>query len=243
MFFDEKIIVRINSIQELNVLEVIVQNETETEIAHIKHLPDSCPICNKGIEPKFINGVKHDEYALQLMLQCTFRDCKKLFIANYYRIQRGEYFNLKFVTPRNPIKQEFDQVINEVSPDFVSIYNEAYEAEQRRLTQICGPGYRKALEFLIKSYLISIEPNDTDIIEKTPLQECITKRIPDGNLKTCAKRAVWLGNDETHFRRKWKNKDISDFHTLIELTIYWIIGEIKTKQFSEEMQESKPPKE
>jgi hypothetical protein len=44
--------------------------------------------------------------------------------------------------------------ISKVSPDFCAIYEEAFKAEQYSLLLVAGPGYRKALEFLIKDYII-----------------------------------------------------------------------------------------
>ena len=48
----------------------------------------------------------------------------------------------------------FTVVIQEISFDYCSIYNEAHKAEQQGYLQVCGPGYRKALEFLVKDFLL-----------------------------------------------------------------------------------------
>ena len=61
--------------------------------------------------------------------------------------------------------------------------------------------------------------------------------MDNGNVKTCAKRAAWLGNDETHFVRKWEGKDIEDLKTLIQLTINWIQSDILTRDYEEKMPE------
>ena len=63
----------------------------------------------------------------------------------------------------------------------------------------------------------------------------ITKYIDDSNIKNVAKRAVWLGNDETHYIRKWEDKDLSFLTKLIDLTIHWIEAEELTKTMIEEM--------
>jgi hypothetical protein len=56
--------------------------------------------------------------------------------------------------------KEFSEHVQEISANFCCIYNEAHEAEQLGLTQICGVGYRRALEFLIKDCLVSIRPDE-----------------------------------------------------------------------------------
>ena len=54
-----------------------------------------------------------------------------------------------------------------------------------------------------------------------------------------ASRAAWLGNDETHYIRKWVDKDVQNLKSLIDLTIRWIESEIETKQLLTEMPENK----
>ena len=54
-------------------------------------------------------------------------------------------------------------------------------------------------------------------------------------VKSCAEKAVWLGNDETHYERKWENKDINDLKLLIKLTLHHIEAEILTEKFEAEM--------
>jgi len=120
------------------------------------------------------------------------------------------------------------------------IYNEAFQAEQYRLTQICGPGYRKALEFLIKDYAIKKHPTKEQTILKEQLMPCITNYTID-NIKKVAKRAAWLGNDETHYIRKWENNDLQDLKKLVELTVHWIEMEELTKSLESDMPD-RPPK-
>lgn len=33
---------------------------------------------------------------------------------------------------------------------------------------------------------------------------------------------MWLGNDETHYVRRWEEKDLSDLKRLISMTVSWI---------------------
>ena len=45
----------------------------------------------------------------------------------------------------------------------------------------------------------------------------------------------WLGNDETHYVRKWEEKDIRDLKILIRLTESWIQNSILTDKYLREM--------
>ena len=58
-------------------------------------------------------------------------------------------------------------------------------------------------------------------------------------IKAVAKRAVWLGNDETHYVRKWEEKDVQDLKGLIRLTILWIEKVKETERLLAEMPEGR----
>ena len=107
--------------------------------------------------------------------------------------------------------------------------------ESQGLLQICGVGYRKALEFLIKDYLIATKSSDPNKIKSMALGTCIENYVTEGNVKAVAERAVWLGNDETHYERKWVGKDLADLKTMIDLVVHWITVEYPTKSALESM--------
>jgi hypothetical protein len=125
--------------------------------------------------------------------------------------------------------------INSISPSFSEIYNQASFAEAANLDKISGVGYRKALEFLIKDYCIVLNPDKEKEIKTTFLGRIIGNFVSDPNIKACAERAAWLGNDETHYVRKWQDKDINDLKELIRLTMQWIKNDIRTRKHIEEM--------
>ena len=102
--------------------------------------------------------------------------------------------------------------------------------------EIAGVGYRKALEFLIKDYCIHKTPEKSDIIKRTNLGSVIENFVEDTNIKNCAKRATWLGNDETHYTKKWEDRDISDLKILIKLSCGWINSNLLTEKYLQEMQ-------
>lgn len=119
------------------------------------------------------------------------------------------------------------------------MYNEAAEAEHRELKGICGAGYRRALEFLIKDYLINEKARDKDEVVGKFLGNCISEQIDDKRIKDCAKRAAWLGNDQTHYYRQWADQDLEELKVLIDLTVNWIHNEALTEKFRSEMPENK----
>jgi len=207
----------------------------------INNYPDVCPWCEKGIQPKTVVGHSlgnlwdYDEI-VEYIFKCPNNDCGRYFIAYYKKVDRtSDYFVLNccripcFLEPFSPSEE-----INNVSPSFSEIFNQSKIAEDMGLKQICGGGYRKSLEFLLKEYLIKENPERKEYIKSAQLGDLIDK-MTEGKIQTCAKRAAWLGNDEIHFLRKWEDKDISNLKDLIKLTQNWIESEIMTKKYSEDM--------
>jgi len=202
---------------------------------NVDKLPNECPYCHKFIHPKelFKSNIQNSRL-LEIVFKCANFECDKLFIGYYYL--NGSYYYKNCNT--GYFKQiEFKAVINEISPAFVKIYNEAFFSEQNRLLEICGVGYRKAIEFLIKDYLISKYPENEDKIKNKFLGNCIKDDISDFRIKDVAERAVWLGNDETHYVRLWEAKSLQDLKNLIDLIVHWIEYEELTSKMIEEMPE------
>jgi hypothetical protein len=218
---------------------VVVRNTDDNKDTYIeidKH-PDMCPICHNKITPKQIVGfLLHRYNEAQIIYKCPSEECHRCFIADYMQeIGPHSTYYFSSTSPWRFDKQEFRATIKEVSTSFCNIYNEALEAETRRLTQICGAGYRKALEFLIKDYLIIAKKEPKETISKVKLGECINKYIQNEHIKKCASRAAWLGNDETHYYRKWENKDLQDLKTLIQLTVNFIDSDLLASKYEKEM--------
>jgi hypothetical protein len=145
---------------------------------------------------------------------------------------------------RHTQTKEFQKNIVTISPVFCEIFQQAALAEENGLKHICGPGYRKALEFLIKDFLILHKFKDDlktqDEIKRTFLGPVIEKFVDDNRVKQCAKRATWLGNDETHYTRRWEDKDLKDLKSLIMLTVNFTDSSIEADRYLNDMADAKP---
>jgi hypothetical protein len=195
---------------------------------------DECPICHKKIIPKTCFCKKNNFQNYDIIYCCTNLKCNKFFIANYIAL-KADYLCINYLEPKYPNITYFSDEISSISPKFIEIYNQSLAAETYNLSSIVGIGLRKGLEYLIKDYLISkYKDKEEEIINKF-LGNCISTYINDLKIKSCAERSVWLGNDETHYLKKWENKDIEDLKTLIQLTIYWIESEILTEKYIKDM--------
>jgi hypothetical protein len=228
----------------MNPLQVLTW-EGDDAVVQYDTNPDSCPICHSHIHPidskcDCLVGMGMNR-VLERVLRCPRRDCQRLFIARYRPRDNSNSYYLLYSVPFELADHSFDPSLKTISPDFCSIYNEAQKAEQLQLKLVCGPGYRKALEFLIKDYVSKLHPTPEDKtkIEKMPLMTCITEYVKDPKVQAMAARAVWLGNDETHYLRKWDGKDLKDLESLIQLTCYWIMSDQLTNDAVLDMPEGK----
>jgi hypothetical protein len=204
---------------------------------NIDYFPQECPVCNNSQYPKLLNAFistrKTNE--IQLSFLCTHPKCENLFIAHYNKNNILNEYNVGKTEPKHPSKVKISEPIENISPQFVNILNQSLIAEGLELDQLTGIGLRKALEFLIKDFAIHNEPKKIDAIKKIPLSKCIDNYIKDPKIKNCAKLATWLGNDETHYVRKWEDKDITDLKILIKLTTNWIENYLLTEKYKLEM--------
>lgn len=207
------------------------------EYIEVNVLPDSCPICNFGISPDYMTGLRCDPSDnVDALFVCPKINCKKMFIASYRKDIMKGCFMLRSLLPRTLKAVTVVQEVADISPQFAEIYNQAFQAEAYGLGEIAGVGFRKSLEYLIKDYCTKQQPEKEEDIKKRPIAQVIEAFVSNENVKQCAKRAIWLGNDETHYVRKWEGKDIKDLKLLIQITVNWIQQEVITKKLLEDMQ-------
>lgn len=225
-----------------------VNDEKSNHLLNCKPAPDTCPICHQGIVPTQIgqNLIRneHEQIVLiELLYRCPKHKCHHAFVA-YYRqnVQNRRLdgdFKLRDTQPYQIENELKSEEIANLSPSYVDIFRQSRAAEHYGLMMIAGCGYRKALEFLIKDYLISKRPEEKENIEKLLLGRCINEYVDDSKLNKCAKKAAWLGNDEVHYMRKWEDRDIQDLKILMQLTETWIESNLLTEKYEKNMNKRK----
>ncbi len=213
----------------------------QDSLLNINRDPDCCPVCKVSARPirQAVVTISKGSKVVEIVYRCPCEPCASLFIAQYYHIGSTHY-DLRRTFPSVSSSHAPSTEVETISPAFGTIYNQALDAENLGLTEIAGMGFRKALEFLIKDYCISKNPGKDESIKKTLLGPCIQNFVADPNIKACAERATWLGNDETHYTRQWQSHDIEDLKRLVRLTENWITNEVATTNYLSTMQ--KPSK-
>lgn len=199
-------------------------------------MPHICPRCNQGsiflYKSACVNKSieRHWEGIAYVWFLCPI--CEKTFIGEYM----GEIDMVSppmqeisiFPQTYDSNEKQFTQDIRELSPRFVEIYLQANKAEKMGLTQICGMGYRKALEVLVKEYAIYKNPDDEAVIIEYRLGKCIEAYFRENEkLYVLAKASSWLGNDETHYRKRHEHYGIDDMKSFIDILLSYIDSELK----------------
>lgn len=137
----------------------------------------------------------------------------------------------------------FSKTIQKYSKKFIKIYNQARQAERSGLDEICGLGYRKAFEFLVKDYAMRGESTEEKRrIKKLRLVNCIDLYILNDDVNRLSHGIRDLGNDHAHYVKIWKGKTLEDLKKLIDLVIDWMEMEDKLKKNSERIEKTMPGK-
>lgn len=211
----------------------------------VDKLPHECPVCHHAIKPEVIAArfVSTGNHRVRIAFVCPVDTCQELFIGAYHNGASTVTSSVSQLQQQHALRAvelvAFPSPIQEISPLFCETYNQANIAESNDLDQIAGPGYRKALEFLIKDFLINYKfKEDAETANKVRgmfLGKCISDLIDEDRIKQCSSRAAWLGNDETHYTRKWEEKDINDLKALLNMTVNWIDLVIQSDTYLKDM--------
>ena len=137
-------------------------NTYANQSRQLDKLPVECPVCGVTIIPQFFSQGFVANNVLELFSRCANHKCSRSFIS-LYRLDPGrsqgqpaqQYFSFERSLPVEAKRKETPPEIATLSPSFAKIAAQAQTAEASGLDEVAGPGYRKALEFLIKDYAIS----------------------------------------------------------------------------------------
>lgn len=207
-------------------------------------LEPTCPHCGIPIDPTVLsvnaNSLKTEiQGSFAVFLACTNPACKKYHVQafSYEKYNSSSAISVGNKIPysyKPLLKNDLPQEIRDTFPEFDQVYNQALEAESMGLDQIAGLGFRKSLEFLIKSFAIRKEPKSEESIKKESLNNTIQNRYKElPRIQNLLELSAWIGNDEAHFVRKHTSLDIQTMKRFIRSASMFISGELDF-EFSDE---------
>ncbi|VBB05606.1 Hypothetical protein LUCI_0816 [Lucifera butyrica] len=191
--------------------------------------PSICPHCLQGGHPTYLSAnsrlstipEEKGKRIIAIIFLCATCECT--YLGEYKEVSKKVYQCVN-IYPHPKPKLDIPFEIKEHFPDFYEIYRQSAIAESSNLDKIAGMGYRKAVEFLVKSYLIDLYPDERENILKEALGASI-KRIEYKNIQMIAKAATWLGNDQTHIIQKHPDYDVEDIKIFTLALSHLILAE------------------
>lgn len=181
--------------------------------------PAQCPHCGICCDPLILGSTFISPFTAKppqfvfLIFQCTA--CKKLFTATY-EVTNGKS-HICCMTPFKPSTFS-DELIEKISPRFIEVYNQALRAKDNKDLNLAAIGYRSELEILIKDYAINELNEPPEKVIKLKLFEAISNYLPENMLSTADVVRI-LGNDHTHYERKYPELDFNLLQKYMDIFI------------------------
>lgn len=194
--------------------------------------PGQCPACKTSIDEKVLSSysVPKDNGDVYVFILFFCSKCECCFLGVYkYAAYSSSSHKLEMIglIPKGEQLTLFSENIKLLSPRFIEIFHQSEKAEHWGLSEICGMGYRKALEFLVKDYVIFSNPDIADLIKKKQLSPCIKDHIDSQRIKTLAAASAWIGNDETHYIRQNEEYNVDHLKAFISAMVSFIDSELE----------------
>lgn len=182
--------------------------------------PMLCPICGAFQDGTIASRLIHPGYdgirIGTIAYKCTH--CLKHYLVTY-RIDVANKI-AEFAGFYPPMSGSYqNQILESVSPRFISSYNQALHAEIRGDIELAAIGYRQALECLVKDYAINECGADREKVVKTKLFDAISEYLGEKDLISAADVVRILGNDYAHYERKYPQHDFELLKRYMEIFI------------------------
>lgn len=186
---------------------------------HSTEIPIICPYCGAYIQPAQSRSVGIS-YNNGIIILVTFyvTCCNKLFFSTYEKTSSNNALKLLYTYPLYQL-DKLPKCIHEISPRFVELYKQANYAESMNFFELAGTGYRNALEVLIKDYAINeLNKPKKEVVSKK-LFKAIELYLPNIKLSNSADVVRVLGNDHTHYERRYEDIDFDILKQYLKIFI------------------------
>lgn len=182
---------------------------------------NKCPFCEEEIAPYVLSKTDTDmsTRTFAIIAQCPC--CNKYFTMAYnlpFGTKIPELIEYKY---NRKLDLKLSTELEKISKEFIKIYKEALTAELYKLDTIAGLGLKKAIEFLIRDYLINIKKLNKKNMLELPLIKII-KNIGDEKIVKLASSYSWI-NYNDFYNSSFEKKDIEEMKKLIDILSKYFI--------------------
>lgn len=188
------------------------------------NVPDKCPHCGCDFSAEVLSTVQspNNSWVFASVLICRF--CSNISYIDVIKPPSTNFCKKNNFYPQKAVCDLPDEIEN-YYPEFVNIYKQSLDAEAANLHDICGMGFRKALEILVQQYIFDKYPNDIEKMKNFSIAN-LTDRIDNPIIKELSTKIRKLGNDQVHTGHL-KNPDygIKDIKNFLQALCYYILME------------------
>lgn len=181
--------------------------------------PTTCPHCGYGTDATFsYKTIYNFNGHILLVGVCRCTACQKqfLFVCEYIKESPAENV---CVYPSISFKPYENKLLASFSEHFIDMYNQALASEFSGNIELAAIGYRSALEILIKDYAINELHEDAQKVSSKKLFDAVKDYLKQDELINTADVVRILGNDYTHYTRKYPQHDFDILKTYMEILI------------------------
>lgn len=191
--------------------------------------PATCPYCNVGTDATYESKYAVPFNGGQLLLAtCKCTACGKIFFFACEKSTAPIAQNV-CTYPTISVKPYENKHLAAISERFIEIYNQALEAEFAGHLELAAIGFRTALEILIKDFAINILKEPEDSVTSKKLCPAIGTYLHQEEMVKTADVVRILGNDYTHYKRKYPEHDFVLLKTYMEIFLKQIEVEYMIK--------------
>lgn len=203
--------------------------ETENRFNFNLDKPLYCPICHLPQAGELTGNRKlwqfdNTRYYGTVMYRCT--NCGKYYLVTYDIDTDKRTGDFGAFYPTLSVSYE-NETLQSISPSFINVYNQALTSEYAGNVELAAIGYRKAVEVLIKDFAIKfLKKPEEEVISKT-LYSAISEYCQDDFTIKSADVVRILGNDYTHYERKYPEMDFQILKSYLNMFTELIERKIK----------------
>ena len=192
---------------------------SDSDFAFNLSKPRFCPICRTPQEGTRLDSklFRTEERKFYGVVAYTCNCCGKKYLVNYNLDANAKTATFGAFYPTFTATYEND-VLAEFSPRFIELYNQALRAEFAGDIDLAATGYRHALECMVKDYAIKRLEKDHDEVCRKSLCQAIGEYFDSDMVKTADVVRI-LGNDYTHYERRYPDLDFEVLKKYMEIVI------------------------
>lgn len=170
--------------------------------------PMLCPICSafvdgSRLDSKLFSGIGDSNMGF-VKYRCPH--CSKAYIVAYEYDTEAKTTTFRGFFPTATEVLE-SKLLIDLSPGFENYFNQAMRAEKAGDLELAAIGFRTALECLVKDYAITELQKDRNEVIQKKLFGAISEYLGERDLIAAADVVRILGNDYTHYERKYPQHD------------------------------------